>query len=85
MTVLTCLVDLCPRTGKPVDMRLCCGGCPHYRKAPWSEFGKVTCGHPKAAKAPEPVREANRLAFRETAKFGGHLLYAGPLRGDVGD
>jgi len=82
--VLKCFVDLCPRTGKPVDMRRCVN-CAHYRKAPWSEFGSVTCSHPKAAKAPEPVREANRLAFRETAKFGGHLLYAGPLRRDVGD
>ena len=78
--ILKCLLDRCPQTGNPVDMRICCTNCPWYGAKPWSEFGQVTCNHPKAHPNSPAQREANAGAFRATAPFAGHLLYAGPRR-----
>jgi hypothetical protein len=83
---LDCLLDRCPKTGRTVDMRTCCGiqnpadACAYYGAAWWSECGEVTCTHPDAHHATPAEREMNRDVFRALAGVG-HLLYAGEPRG----
>ncbi len=79
---LQCLIDHCPQTGKPVDMRRCCGVplqrrlvCPHYDRDPWSEFASVSCNHPKASRAAPEIAAANLAEFKAVAPGLGHLLY----------
>jgi hypothetical protein len=49
---LKCLKDICPQTGRCVDMRRCCGehswsrACKYYGERPWSEYLYVTCNYP---------------------------------------
>lgn len=60
---MNCLKDICPESGKSVDMRRCCGehswsrACKYYGGKPWSEFRYATCDHPHA--------QANNLGPRE--------------------
>ena len=83
-TVLGCLVDLCPKVDKAVDMRRCCGtgfrkACSHYAREPWSEMGVITCTHPGASTSSERERRDRMGVFRACAGTA-HITHCGPLR-----
>ena len=72
---LRCLQDYCPKTGRLVDMRRCCGAhswsepCKHYGGKPWKEYMYATCAHPYAQSQTQNLQDRNLVAL-EMDKYG---------------